>query len=237
MNNIGQRFLNEINLDYEDKGHFFKKLIQNPNDFLTWDDVEYCINKPELFEFELIDKYNNKIEIPVHKKTWIYYKPVYDKQFIIDHVNSGCTLVIPNYGSYSNKTYELCNTFEKLFDVHAAIHVYCGLSGSQSFSIHDDYPANVIIQVEGKTRWKIFKNRISYMYRTGRMNNKLTEDQLEVEIDVELEPGDALYIPSRAYHVAYPTEKRLSMSIPCWNRIPTDPPETALDRRYYKING
>ena len=74
------------------------------------------------------------------------------------------------------------------------------------------------------------------MYKVGTMNNRLRDDELDVAIDVELSPGDALYIPSRMYHCAYPTGKRLSMSIPCWNRFPTDPEENRIDRNMYRIN-
>jgi hypothetical protein len=45
-----------------------------------------------------------------------------------------------------------------------------------------------------------------------------------------------LYIPSRAYHVAEPMGQRLSMSVPCWTRLPTDNPNEINDRNYYKVN-
>ncbi len=236
MNDIGHRILNETNLLIDDKPAYFKQLLKNPSELLTWDDVESCLNRPELFQFEMIDRYNTKIDIPQSKKAWIWDRAVQNKQFMFDKLHEGNGLVIMNYGFYSEKTMHLLKIFETMFQVNSAIHVYCGLEGSKSFSIHDDYPCNFIIQVEGKTRWKVFNNRISYMYRTGTMNNRLSDKDLEIAIDVELEPGDALYIPSRMYHVAYPSEKRLSLSIPCWNRFPTDPADNAVDRNFYRIN-
>ena len=68
------------------------------------------------------------------------------------------------------------------------------------------------------------------------MNGKLKDEDLELAIEVELQPGDALYIPSRMYHKAMPDGKRLSMSIPCWNRFATDPLDNQADRNYYRIN-
>lgn len=236
LSTVGQRLLNEMNLEYEDKAHCFKKLIEDPSKYLTWQDVEDCANTPEFYQFELINQGNNKVSIPEYTRAWVYHRQVQDKAFIFNGINNGNSAVITNYGSKNKNTIELMNLFEKLFQVHSAIHVYCGLAGSTSFSIHDDYPVNFIIQVEGKTRWKVFKNRISYLYGTGRMNGKLTEDQLEVDIDVILEPGDALYIPARAFHAAYPSEKRLSMSIPCWQKLSTDHYGHNADRTFYKIN-
>ena len=129
----------------------------------------------------------------------------------------------------------LLGTLENLFDIHASAHVYCGLEDTKSFTIHDDYPANFIFQIEGETKWQLFKNRISYLYQTGTMNGKLKKEDLELELEVNLKPGDAIYIPSRAYHCAYPKGKRISVSVPCWNRLPSDEPNTQIDRNIYNI--
>ena len=241
MEFIGQRIVNETNLLADDKPHYFKNFLPNASELLSWDDVESCMNRPELFNFELISAENNmKIDIPTHKKSWIWDRTVQDKSFLFDRFNRGDGLVIMNYGSYSEKTTRLLSIFERLFDVNSAIHVYCGLQGSSSFPIHDDYPVNFIIQVEGKTRWKVYENRISYLYKIGALNDicqnrKIPEEDLRVAIDVELEPGDGLYIPARCYHVAMPSEKRLSMSIPCWTKFPNDPITQSSDRNWYRI--
>lgn len=239
---IGQKIINETNLMVDDKPYYFKDFLSNAKDFVNWNDIESCINRPELFNFELIDKNTNlKIGIPESMKSWVFDRKVQEKRFIFEKLSQGHGLVIMNYGFYNKNTIRLLETFEKLFDVNSAIHVYCGLEGSASFPIHDDYPVNFIIQVEGKTRWKIFDNRISYLYKIGTLNDqmkdgKLDESLLRTAIDVVLEPGDGLYIPSRCYHVAFPSEKRISMSIPCWIKYPKDPVDQTSDRNWYKIN-
>lgn len=241
MDFIGQKILSETNLLKNDIPHFFKKFILDINSIASWDDIESCLNRPEIFNFELIDKDSNmKIDIPQANKTWVWDRLVQDKSFLFDKVERGHGLVIMNYASYSLTTNKLVQIFERLFDVNAALHVYCGLEGSNSFPIHDDYPVNFIVQVEGKTRWKVFHNRISSLYQIGTLNNqrqdkKINESDLQVAIDVELEPGDALYIPSRCYHVAYPDAKRISLSIPCWPKYPSDLPTKSSDRNWYTI--
>jgi hypothetical protein len=235
MNAIGQRLLNETNLFYEDKPHYFKQLLPEASEVVTWEDVESCINKPELYTFEMIGKDNLKIEIPVHKKSWVFGRQVQDKGFMFDRINNGFGFVIMDYAFHSPKTMKLLETLENIYMINAAIHVYGGLEDSKSFWIHEDYPSNFIIQAQGKTRWKVFNNRISSMYRTGTMNHKLKEEELDLAFDVVLEPGDAIYIPSRAYHIAEPIGKRLSMSIPCWTKLPTDDPRESSDRNWYRI--
>lgn len=232
---IGQRIVQETNLLYEDKPHIFRGILEAPEKLASWNDVEHCLNNPQFYNFEIIDKDSNKIPIPEHNKAWIYERAVQEKSWLFDKVSTGHSLVISNFTFANPVVNELMKVFENLFDVHSAGHLYCGFEGSNSFHIHDDYPVNFILQIEGKTRWKVFNNKISYLYQTGIMNGKLNESDLEVCIDEVLEPGDMLYIPSRTFHVAYPTEKRISLSVPCWNKLPSDLPGTALDRNIYTL--
>lgn len=236
MNGIGQRLLNETNLFTEDKPHYFKNFIKNYEELVTWDDIEFCMNTTALFDFELIDQYNTKVDVPTFTRPWMFGRKAQEKSFLFEKLHKGHSIVINNYGYYSKETNELLKIFESIYDVNAAVHIYAGLEGGKSFPIHDDYPANFIIQAEGSTRWKVFNNRISYLYRTGTMNNRLNEDELDLAFDVVLEPGDGLYIPSRMFHCAYPTERRISMSIPCWNKLASDAPGHYNDRNYYRIN-
>lgn len=235
--NIENRIFTETNLLFDDKPHLFEQIIDNPQELANWKSITNCLNSPQFYNFEIIDKHNQKVHIPQNNKVWVYEKQVQEKSFMFEKVSEGNSLVISNYTFANDTVNELMKTFERLFDVHAAGHLYCGLSGSESFSIHDDYPVNFIIQIEGTTKWKVFKNKISYLYRTGIMNGKLIEDNLEVAIECDLKPGDMLYIPSRTFHVAYPKEQRISLSVPCWNKLPSDLPTTALDRNIYNIQG
>ena len=234
---LGTRIVNEANLLYNDKPYYFKGLIDNVSMLASWKTVEECINNPQFYNFEIVGSDSMKKDIPAYRKAWITEKPVQEKSFVANSVINGDTLIITNYGFHNTVISQLLNTIENMFDVNAAAHLYCGRkAGSKSFNIHEDYPVNFICQIEGTTRWQVFNNRISYLHRTGTMNNQLTEDMLDKEIDVTLEPGDVLYIPSRAYHAAIPEdESRISISIPCWNRFPTDPIENSIDRNYYKI--
>lgn len=237
FDHIFNRIVNETNLFYDDKPYCFEGLLTDVSKLASWKTVEECINNPQFYNFELVGQDNMKRDIPAFQKAWVTEKLVQDKAYVADSVVNGDTLIITNYGFHNRVIGELLNTIEKLFDVNASAHLYCGrTSGSKSFNIHEDYPVNFICQIEGQTRWQVYNNRISYLYKTGTMNNQLSEDMLDKEIDVILKPGDVLYIPSRAYHAAIPKdESRISISIPCWNRFPTDPIENSIDRNYYKI--
>jgi len=234
MTDISQRILKETDLLVNDAPHYWENLIPDPSVYCTWKDVEWTLNNSAQYNFEVIDPAGSKIEVPAYNKSWGKFN-VQDKKFLFDKLHEGYGLINMDYGFYSEKTMELLAMFESMYSINAAIHVYFGLKDAKSFNIHEDYPANFIIQVEGETRWKIFNNRITYMHRTGLLANKLQEKDLELSLDVTLKPGDVLYIPSRMYHCAYPQGKRLSMSIPCWQKLPTEPEEASIDRRMYRI--
>jgi ribosomal protein L16 Arg81 hydroxylase len=238
MNNyqhIREKLYKESNLLLEDKPFVFKKLIASPSDFLSWTDVEKCLNAPEFYNFDIIDKEtNDKIKIPEYKKAWVFNKLVQDKKFITEKINQGHTLVINNYGFYSRHTHELLKLIESVFYTDAAMHVYCGLEGSKSFTVHEDIPSNFIFQIEGTTAWKVYENRSSAIVASGYRPTAADVSNFKVGLEVDLEPGDLLYIPARTYHVAQPDIKRLSISIPCWSKF-NEPPEYSTDRNYYTI--
>jgi len=201
-------------LDQEPR--FLGKIIDNLDDYITWDTIEYCLNNPQFYPIDLI-KDNSKISIPVNQYHWL--GSIANKKFIIDSVNQGKTFIILNYSHNNQTTASLMEELTKKFNVHPDIHVYGGLLGSDSFSIHKDYPPNIIVQVYGETPWKIWK---------GDITN--TPD-----INIVLKPGEVLYVPGGLYHVASPTTQRVSMSIPCWPNLASDNFEFT-DRNFYKIN-
>lgn len=232
---IKEKLFLESNLQFEDKPWVFKKIIENPQAYLSWNDVEECVNNPIFYEFDLIDKFGKKVDIPKHKKAWVFNKLVSDKKFIFEKINQGYTLIINNYGYQKQNCNELLQMLENLFYTDATMHVYCGLETSNSFTVHEDIPSNIIFQIEGKTKWTVYENRSSSLVASGYRPSEQETFNFTPALEVVLEPGDILHIPSRAYHVAEPQGKRLSISIPCWPKF-NEPLDYSIDRNYYKIN-
>ena len=161
-NNFIKTILNQTNFSLNDKPHFFPNLIPNVQEYITWEDIEYCMNTPQLFDFEVIGPNNHKVDVPEYHTKW-RDKPIQDKKFLFDCLKQGHGLACTNYGSYSQSTNELLNEFEKTFNVHSAIHVYYGLGNYGSFKIHSDFPPNFIIQSAGETHWKVYSERQSVL--------------------------------------------------------------------------
>ena len=220
--------LNLPNLALHERAMFLPQWIDNPSDLITWDDIEQCMNNPILHHLELIDPENRKL--PFDRNFLAK-----EKRFLFDALHNDHGLVITEFGHYNEKTKKLLKFFEETFDVHCAIHVYCGLtSKATSFKIHCDSPTNFIIQVEGKCHWKIYENRMSNLIDFSCSHpEEIDERELTTVVDEILSPGDGVLIPPRQYHLAMPMERRISLSIPCWPRNRKKKPE--IDRNYYRL--
>ena len=231
-----EKFNSISNFLYQnDTPKVFKNFLDNYSEYVTWSDVERIFNCHKLFVEIVRDK--NKIDVPYGKYFW-YPKMVQDKKFIFDSVNSGDTFVINQFCAYNEKINFLLKAIESTFDVVCDAHVYGSLKKeSKSFYPHIDVPPNFICQIEGVTKWRLYKNRSSDLYSQGDINVNLQEDNLEIDFEVDLSPGDILYIPARCFHGAFPSEQRLSISIPCRHKkYNTTDTEMNLDRNYYNLN-
>jgi len=221
-------------LAVNDKPFIIKGGLKNPESYITWADVENCMNNPALYELKDVGPFDDYYEpYYTYKNTWLI-RHVIDKRRLFGSINNGNTLCIENYGYYNYQINTLLKEFETRFNVVCAAHVYCGLKGSRSFSTHSDVPANFILQISGNTPWKVFKQRSTGLLDITTSNNfaklkNFTEE--DIELETVLTPGDVLYIPSRQYHVALPNEPRISISVPCAHRGNMQ----VYDRNYYKL--
>lgn len=201
---------------------------EHTSNLVNWQMIEECLNF-SLFRFEII---SNSIKQNIHQSNYFWYStPVQDKSFIFNMILSGATFVLLEYRN--KQTSELLYEIEKQFDVVCDVHVYGGISiDSKSFNPHVDIPSNFIVQVEGTTLWKIYKNQASDLFSQEEINSTSIKDDLELDFEVLLNPGDILYIPARRFHEAIPNGKRLSISIPCRSKK-YDRNILNLDRNYY----
>lgn len=215
----------------DDSPHYWENVVSDPRIFATWHEVEMCINNPQMFDMSLVDRVTNQyIELPIHRQAWTK-QPSYDSKDIADAFADGNTLIINNFDWVSKEKQQILEVIEDtFFDITSALHVYCGLGPSKSFQIHEDNANNFIIQVEGKTHWQVFKQRASYMVQ--KYEEGVNIEDLDIAIDVELKPGDILYIPARCWHIAKPQEKRLSVSVPMAVGVSH---LKRKDRKYYAI--
>ena len=214
----------------DDTAQVFKGVIDDPSEFATWKDVEYCMNNPQFYNIQFINKDRGDI-INVQKYPRVWRHDHADVPELMDIFKAGHCMIINNFDSGLPKQQEILSHFEKHFTAKMAMHLYAGLDNCRSFNIHEDTASNFIIQVEGETQWTVYKNKCSNIIDSASSIQDMIPF-LEKQVSTLLVPGDILYIPARCYHQAHPHGKRLSVSIPMQHMIPHI---KSIDRKYYEL--
>ena len=222
-----------LNKDWstDDAPQYWQGVIDDPSLFATYKDLEYCLNNPQFFDIQFVDRISGTyVQLPEFERCWS--RPHMEQKDLVDCWNHGHNLVINNFDQIDRKRQEICQNVEETFpQIRASMHIYAGARDCKSFKIHEDHANNFILQVDGETHWRVYNNRASNLVKELPDWNLKHED-LDCKIDVILKPGDLLYIPARCYHQALPESKRLSVSIPMQHGYPHLKPR---DRRLYEI--
>ena len=219
MVNIKEKFSNlieEQNLKLFDGPFVVRDFLKNVENYLNWNTLNEAINN-DIVEWRLIEEEaKENFEIPWSVPFWTGIRQQ-NKQFILDYVNNGSTFLIEKCCVLNDNLKSLVSDIQEVFPVACDIHIY-GSRGtnSESFLYHSDRPNNFIIQAIGDTDWIVFKNRVSNILPyADYILHEPKREELIPALKVTLLPGDLLYIPPKAYHAAFPSMPRLSMSIPC----------------------
>ena len=233
MKNLMLPFLNPESFYTNDTPRIFRDCLKDPSQYVTWSDVEKCMNNPWHFRCCLLNHDGRRLELTQRFEVW-YENQFPLKEELFQGIDEGLTFTIEQYGHANPAVDNLLENLEARYDCNCDAHIFGNAKpNGVSFGAHWDIPPNLICQIEGTTRWQVFKNRCSSMIRMT--DNPYLPDKhdevLDVAIDDTLNPGDVLYIPSRTYHKPHPGDKRLSMSIPM-----SFPRDTDSDRRQYAIN-
>ena len=192
-------------------------LCKNKNKFLhlkeaidpqtiTWEDVANYFIPFTTRNVEIIGP-NEKVEIP---KLGIYQ----NRDFILKKISENHSFCISKLINFNPFIFRLFEFFCDMYEGHGVdFHLYGGLSeDSGHFPPHNDLATNYIIQLDDECHWTIYNEQATY--DEALHYKKLPEEQLSIEYETILKPGDILYIPSGKYHKCVPLGKRLSLSVP-----------------------
>lgn len=140
----------------------------------------------------------------------------------------GHTLLIRFAEKSSPMLKELSDDFEKSFHTPVDIQLYCTPEGHNAFGHHYDVEEVFILQTMGSKSYTIRPNTV----HPNPLVTSIPKDQghhLEktpIEINVTLEEGDFLYIPSGWWHIARTQKESMHISIGLM-------PSSAIDITHY----
>lgn len=184
----------------------------NFKNILSWNEIENYLNNPYFYNIDnvhIIDE-NNSFKC-LEKKVYPWKDNFsYSPKEIFENINSGKTFYLDNFNRFNKRCNDISSEIQQnIFGINLDFHVYGGLrKDSNSFFVHKDFANNLILQIDGKSNWKVYNSNNSIK------NRVLSSDEnLELLIDCVLTPGDLLYIPMGNYHKCNPLSKRLSISV------------------------
>ncbi len=110
----------------------------------------------------------------------------------------------------NKKVNYLCKELEQITNFPTDAHIYFSVTETSvnGFGVHWDEAHNLIVQIEGESRFQVWGETQDKTHRT------VTEPEEDPILDVTMKPGDAIFIPVFFLHSATSLTKRLSISFP-----------------------
>lgn len=181
-------------------------------DLLTWKTVEDVLNAKK-----------SSLRI-VHEGKMI--RDFVDLTFIAAraHYDQGHTLLLKNAERSDAKLNDLAMDFQKSFHTPVDIQLYCTPENHNAFGWHYDVEEVFIIQTKGSKAYSIRPNTIhpNPLVKSIPKDFGYENEKTPIQINVTLEEGDWLYIPSGWWHVARTQKESMHISIGMMPRSAVD---------------
>ncbi|XP_023323397.1 ribosomal oxygenase 1 isoform X2 [Eurytemora carolleeae] len=128
-----------------------------------------------------------------------------------DYFNNGASIRMINPQYFSNSVWRLCATLQEHFQCMVGANVYLTPPGTQGFAPHWDDVEVFMMQLEGKKHWRLYDpDHKLPRYSSKNLNQ---EDLKEPILEVEMEPGDLIYMPRGTIHQGHCLEGEHSLHI------------------------
>ena len=159
-----------------------------------------------------------------------------DSAKLTNELINGATLIFNGCEAVHRPLRDLCIYLEGLFRHRVLANLYAGFRRDNGFNVHWDDQDNIILQVAGRKRWKVWNPT-----RPNPLKNDVIDATAppsgEPVWDQILEPGDLLSVPRGWWHVAYPLDEPcLHLTVTIQNHTGIDFLHWFADRMKYSEN-
>jgi len=128
-----------------------------------------------------------------------------------DYYNNGCSIRMINPQYFHDTVWRLCATLQEHFQCMVGANVYLTPPGTQGFAPHWDDVDVFMMQLEGKKHWRLYEPDKKLPRHSSK---NLTQDDVGKPIlEVDLEPGDLIYMPRGTIHQGNCLEEEHSLHI------------------------
>lgn len=193
----------------------FQGLVDNPEELINWNTIEHVINDEQRHPH--IDIAGDKTLPPAtpilaFNRDWSYDGIVHPLS-ILDHLSKGYTIALGHTGRFSKRFLEVRRKIDQYFQCHSDAHVYFSTTDrSCSFDFHCDRPGNFVLQVTGSSHVIV----IDKYGDEPTAYPAVDRNSAPVLLDVIMNPGDVVFLPSMMMHKFTPQTARISISYPLW---------------------
>jgi len=115
-----------------------------------------------------------------------------------DYYNNGSSVRMINPQYFHNTVWRLCATLQDHFQCMVGANVYLTPPGTQGFAPHWDDVEVFMMQLEGKKHWRLYKPENKLPRHSSK--NLSQEEVGKPILEVDLEPGDLIYMPRGTIH-------------------------------------
>ena len=185
-------------------------------DLLSWNEMSNIINTRPLMN-------NKRVKLLANSRRyeWLCTKWTKDPNCfppsLIRKLLDNIMMYFVDMSRATEKINDFAKNIEDDYGKQTDAHIYVcrNLEIKHHFGIHYDFNHNLIVQCEGKTNFKVW-DEVKNVDRNLKGIGINTRLEMEVEpiMDVDMESGDAIWIPKHFPHLATSLTPRLSVSFP-----------------------
>ena len=179
----------------------------------TWKELEYLINiRPLLYTKRVYILGSD--EYRWTSSSWAKEVNCYPP-FLFRDAMEKYVCYLADMSRCTKKINDFAEKLEDTYNSPADAHIYMCRNPKleHPFGIHFDTNPNVIVQCEGKTNFKVWDKVPPQEQRT------MLNPQSSPILDVDMKPGDVIWIPEYYPHLATSKTSRLSVSFPLGSAI------------------
>ena len=185
-------------------------------DLLSWNEMANIINTRPLMNDKRVKLLGNN-----KRYEWLCSKWTKDPNCfppsLIKKLLENIMIYFVDMSRVTEKINDFAKHIEDDYGKQTDAHIYVcrNLEIKHHFGVHYDFNHNLIVQCEGKTNFKVW-DEVKNVDRNLKGIGINTRLEMEVEpiMDVDMESGDAIWIPKHFPHLATSLTPRLSVSFP-----------------------
>ena len=185
-------------------------------DLLSWNEMANIINTRPLMNDKRVKLLGNN-----KRYEWLCSKWTKDPNCfppsLIKKLLENIMIYFVDMSRATEKINDFAKNIEDDYGKQTDAHIYVcrNLEIKHHFGVHYDFNHNLIVQCEGKTNFKVW-DEVKNVDRNLKGIGINTRLEMEVKpiMDVDMESGDAIWIPKHFPHLATSLTPRLSVSFP-----------------------